>query len=197
MTELKLNLPEKTIKKLRAYAMLTGSGVKDLEGILIDIVDKTLTDGIVSAMSDLDGGVPPAWTANANGDQVTFSRPIEQSDVETVPDAEPPVVSDDLTGNELSEEDSPDEVRGLDEEEEPISDEELKVDISAPNAGNNADAYLNAVFAAEKSAKKSSGRTRTSTGGFQSGARKAFNPSSPRVTISEHTGDESAEPTLF
>jgi hypothetical protein len=60
---LKLNLPEKTLKKLKSFAMLSGMGVSDLEAQLISQVepqisgyfDRILTDSIVEKLSELDG----------------------------------------------------------------------------------------------------------------------------------------------
>lgn len=195
MTKLELNLPEKTIKKLRAYAMLTGSPVSELEAKLVELVDKTLSDSVANALVDLDGGVPAAFTPPTQI-ETTFSQPLTPADIVTGPlleseEKEEAVTEDEETGNSLSEEESPEEVKSLEEEaeEEKVDDEELKVEIAAPNAGGNADAYVDAVIAQDKGARQASGRRKVQ-GGYQSGARKAFDARSPRVSIGAYTGDE-------
>jgi hypothetical protein len=60
---LKLNLPGKTVKKLKAFAMLSGMSIDELEESLLSEIqpelarhfDQTLSAGIAQKLSELDG----------------------------------------------------------------------------------------------------------------------------------------------
>ena len=211
MTKLELDLPENTLKKLRAYAMLSGEPVSALTSRLVELVDQTITDRLVGALAEMDGRSPaefynrtrPHDEAPAADTDVTADDSLASSYVSGEPPdnaksaalkkaraeekAEIPVTHDEVTGSELSDDDLPEEVKGIDEE--PLDDEAFMPAIApkVANAGENSEAYLDAIFAQEK--KQVHGRKRTEHG-FQSTAREAFNSKSPRVRIQEFTGDE-------
>lgn len=157
MTDLTLKLSEDNLKKLKAYTVLSGADIKEIEQKLSDIVSgalgELLSDGIKNSLIAMDGESPHQ----------------EKED--------PPVTEDESTGNELSDEDAPEEVKALDEEEP--EDEAFKVDIPVKNAGANVDAYVDAVIAQDRKPGRS-------------GVRKTFDPKKPRVSIGEYTGDEEA-----
>lgn len=160
MTDLTLKMSDDNLKKLKAYTILSGHDIKEIEQKLSDIVSSALGDllssGIADSLVAMDGR-PPA-------------KLVAQED--------PPVVKDEPTGNELSDEDSPEEVKALNEEELP-EDEAFKLDIRAKDAGNNADAYVDAVIAQDRINRPG-----------RSAPRKSFDPRSPRVSIGEYTGEE-------
>lgn len=171
MTDLTLKLSEDNLKKLKAYTLLSGQDVASIEQKLSEIVSNVLgellSEGIANSLKTMDGKFPAV---------VVPKEP------------DPVVVEDASTGNVLSEEDALEEVKALDEE--PLNEDEIfKVDIKAKNAGSNAEAFVDAVIAQDSGRKKVPGRT-TYNGSHRSGARKIFDPSTPRVTIGEFTGDE-------
>jgi len=115
MTDLTLKLSDDNLKKLKAYTILSGHGVNEIEQKLSDIVSEALGDllsnGIADSLVAMDGEAPTAM----------------------VQPEDPPVTADESTGNELSEEDAPEEVKSLEEESEGDlpDDEAFKLDIKA------------------------------------------------------------------
>jgi hypothetical protein len=167
MTDLTLKLTDDNLAKLKAYIILSKQDVKDIEQKLSDIVSETLGDllsnGIAESLVAMDGGKTPQ--------ALTPQQPED-----------PPVTTDESTGNELSDDDAPDEVKELSEEDVP--DELFKLEIKAKDAGNNADAYVDAVIAQDRKP----GRSAT---------KKSFDPRNPKVSVEAYTGDESADPAMY
>lgn len=54
--EITINLPEHTIRKVRAFSILSGGGSADLESVLVNLIDETLSTAIVNVVS---GGPAP------------------------------------------------------------------------------------------------------------------------------------------
>jgi hypothetical protein len=182
MTDLTLKLSDENLKKLKAYIILSGSEASAIEQKLSDIVSTTLGDllssGIAESLVAMDGKAPASLA------------PVEQPE-------DPPVTKDDETGNELSDEDAPDEVKSLEEEVggELPDDAAFKVDINAKDVGGDVESYIDAVVAQDKGKKPVPGRS-SHNGSNRSAARKSFDPSTPRVSVGEYTGEESLDGTF-
>lgn len=185
---LKLTLPANTLKKLKSYAMLSGMTVDELEKQLVSQVepelsahfDKVLTEGIVGKLSEMDGiELSVSSTSDKEDDEGSFTS------------------SDD---HQLSGDDDSTENKSLAEQYEAIKssqkstrqDQEPSFDIQVPDAGGDAEKFLDTALAEDaqnyKSARRDQGQ---GPYGSYTGAAKRFSPGSPRVKISEHTGDES------
>lgn len=186
---LKLSLPGNTLKKLKSYAMLSGMAVTELEQQLVSQVepelsahfDRVLTEGIVGKLSEMDGV------------RVTFSESEETT--ESVAEEEDP------NEHQLSGDDLEEAVKSLDETFEsrnaaqssykvPGTEDELRFDIRVPDAGGDAEQFLDTALSAD-AAKSSSSKGMDGPYGAMTGAAKRFQSGKPRVRISEHTGEES------
>ena len=184
MTDLTLKLSDENLKKLKAYIILSGSEAAEIEQKLSEIVSTTLGDllssGIADSLIEMDGKAPPQLIA----------QPAE----------DPPITSDEATGNELSDEDSPEEVKSLAEQAEEDGgalpdDAAFRVDIKAKDDGGDIESYIDAVVAQDSGKKQVPGRT-SHNGTNRSAARKGFDPSSPRVSVGEFNGEESLDGTF-
>lgn len=182
MTDLTLKLSDENLKKLKAYIILSGAEASEIEQKLSDIVSTTLGDllssGIAESLVAMDGKAPA---------QLQPAAPPE----------DPPVTTDESTGNELSDEDAPEEVKSLEEEvgSEMPTDDAFRVDVKAPDVGGDIESYVDAVVAQDNGKKQVPGRT-SHNGSNRSAARRAFDPNTPRVSIGEYTGEESLDGTL-
>jgi hypothetical protein len=166
---LKLTLPEKTLKKLKSYAMLSGMSVDELENQLVSQVqpelsshfDNVLTQGIVNKLGELDG--------------------VDLKTISSTDSFHEPKSDDD---HQLSGDDD-EGVKSLEEQvkEVPSSAQDQPFDITAPDVGDDAEQFIDAVMEPRKAVSNGQSSGMTSAG-------KSFNPKKPRVRISEHTGDE-------
>lgn len=168
-TSLTLDLPEKTFKKLRALAMLSGKSVPDLEQNLLEYFDAMLSENIQVLLAELDGE--------------TYTPPTAPNPVSVVQgdlDLETPPV--DAVTHALSEDDDLGENQSLAEQAE--SDYVPK--IQAPDVGDDDDQFLDAALGPP---------TPMANPGIPSELRakpagRSFNPISRQPRISEYTGDE-------
>lgn len=178
---LTLQLSEKTLKKLRALAMLSGSTVDELEKQFAEYFDQMLSESIAAHLSELDGKpydsrmvapvVPQALQAEAQEE-------VEQEREDEI----------DTPEHGLSEDELPEEVKSAAEMSE---DEIMPPQYQAPSAGGNADAFLDAALASDRPAPQTAQQVVSVSGmtGTLRAAGKGFNPSRPRASVAEFTGD--------
>jgi hypothetical protein len=169
MTSLTLDLPEKTFKKLRALAMLSGKTVPDLEQNLLEYFDAMLSENIQVLLAELDGT------------EVQQPAPRVQtiSTEAPEPEAETETVVPDETAHALSEDDDADENKSLAEQ----VDEGFVPQVRMPDAGESSDAFLDAALGSGGSPELPQEMRARPAG-------KSFNPLSRKPRVSEYTGDE-------
>jgi len=192
MAELTLTLNDGTLRKLKAYAMLTGKTVPEIEGVLTGLIDRMLTDECLRELGAYAGERP------------LFQELAEKSDV-AQPEQEE-VFHDEVSGHELSGDGADEEVKSLAEQVEedhapkaapkvvrkqaPVDAEEeafkSAFDYNTKDVGEDADAFLDASLGVA-APKKLGGYGKS---GGAKAAAMAFNSAAPRVKIVEHTGDE-------
>ena len=181
---LRLSLPAKTLKKLKSYAMLSGLTVGDLEKQLVSQVepelaqhfDRVLTDGIVTKLSEMDG--VRLKVAAADDDQ-------EPTEAEEAPDSHQLSGDEDAEDNKSLAEQYSETHKG----HNPVRDD-LAFDIRVPDAGNDAEKFLESALMSDGRGAYANRQTRAPDSAVV-GAAKSFVSGRPRVRISEHTGDES------
>jgi hypothetical protein len=94
----------------------------------------------------------------------------------------------DLNAHDLSEDNLPEEVKSVAEEAEEI---QFPI-INVPNAGNDAEQFLDATMSTVEAKPIPQQRSGASyMGSPVKAARKSFNPQAPGVRVAEYTGDES------
>ena len=186
---LTLQLSDKTLKKLRALAMLSGSTVDELEKEFADYFDQMLTENIAHLLSEMDGkpvvtqavGVTEDFDAT---DGWQIKEPLREASAK-----EAVATEQDPNSHGLSDDDLPEEVKSTAEQVE--EDFEMP-QYQAPQAGGNAEAFLDAAMASEKKGAAVDPKM-VSIGGMTGrlqAATKGFNPHRPRATVAEFTGDE-------
>ena len=180
-TDLTLKLPDKTFKKLRALAMLSGSTVPQLEGELLGYFDEMLSTNIAALLEQMDGKKVIHWK--------TSEEPAPDKEPEPEPEAP---ADEDANSHSLSADDDAGENKSL---EEQVEDEQMKFDIDVPDVGGDSDRFLDVSLAPkEKSEAPRSpelppdvsmlfGDSRTSK------MRQSFDPRKPRASISDATDD--------
>ena len=191
-----LNIPleDKTLKKLKALAMLSDIKVTDLEAEISGLIDQMLSDNIAIKMAELDGK-PMKLVIN--------------QEVETVAIPAAPVVEEDPNAHGLSEDEASEEVLSSEEqiakEAKPAApaapvakkeDDIYKLDIDAPVAGDDgedAEAFVDAPAPVSKN------KATVSTPYGRATAPKGFDPRKPlaRVRIADFTGDEDGDQNWF
>lgn len=198
---LKLSLPGKTLKKLKSYAMLSGMSVDELERQLVSQVepelsahfDKVLTEGIVGKLSEMDGVELSVKTAGDEyGEEGDSDESAGEDDHQLSGEDMEEVKS--LAEQYEQEEKAPAKTFAPSARRQQPEESELSFDIRVPDAGGDAEKFLDASL--ESDMRRSSGDRQSSGGtagpyGSYTGAAKRFVPGKPRVRISEHTGDES------
>ena len=179
---LKLSLPGKTLKKLKSYAMLSGISVSDLEAKLVAQVepqlaghfDQVLTDSIMEMLGELDGV------------KLTMERPVTEQD-------------QDVDGHQLSGDDDDGDNKSLEEQVAPTSSpiqlatqaaDDLRFDIKVPDAGDDAELFVDNAMGTEQVKQVASGGGAYGSLSPMTKTSKSFDSRRPRVSISEHTGDE-------
>jgi hypothetical protein len=164
MQSLTLQLPEKTLRKLRAFAMLSGSTVDQIESELAEYFDQMLSESI---MSLLGVATPPPAA------EVAEERPVAAAVDE----------ESDTSGHSLAAEDQEEEEgKALDEEDiQPF-------EIDVPEAKNE-DAFVDAALAGEKKR-----RPAPHIPGNPISPSKSFDPTRRKARISEYTGDDAVGP---
>ena len=178
---LTLQLSDKTLKKLRALAMLSGSTVDQLEQEFAAYFDQMLTENIAHLLSEMDGKPVQAPVDEAYNWEVKEPAATKEK-VETKVQEER---EEDPNAHNLSEDDLPEEVKSTAEQ---VEDEIQPPDFQAPQAGNNAEAFLDAAMSVEKAVPQQEITVGGITGRLRA-AGKGFNPSKPRATVAEFTGD--------
>lgn len=198
-TVLELELPEATLRKLKALAMLTGMPVGELESKLVGLIDTVLTEEIAEALGLQVSGTAVADDAPqpiyAQSAPQVVSEPAHEEEIDPgMVESEHGLSSEDDDGKDASPViDDPSirvpAKRASVQEVDSINEDELRAQFKHdfPNAGNNADAFLDAAM--EEPGAVHTGGVRDANffhGGEQGRkATKAFHQ--PRVTISEHT----------
>ena len=174
---LTLQLSDKTLKKLRALAMLSGSTVDQLEKDFADYFDQMLSENIAALLSQLDGR---DYLPNS-------SSPVSEKIAEPEKVAEP--LKDSPAEHSLSEDDLPEETKSIAEQIEEEGFQPSKLNF--PDAGEDIEKFLEGTPASKKEQPQI--QASFLVGGNQPrSAKKAFNPQAPRVKISDYTGDEEA-----
>lgn len=210
MAELTLSLNEATLRKLKAYAMLSGLTVNEIEGVLTGLIDQMLTDKCLRELGAYAAEPPVYKTAEVNEEPVRAVTPEPEEKEEAT------FFQDSVSGHELSSDEAEDEVKSLAEEMEPMEPEAeprkrtIKVITKAPakvnrltpeeellrsafaqddvaDVGGDAEAFLDASLGAPKPQKSLGGYSNPS--GARA-ARGAFNPNTSRVKVAEFTGEE-------
>ena len=191
---LTLQLSDKTLKKLRALAMLSGSTVDQLEKEFAQYFDQMLSDNIAGILSELDGTAYTRGTDPDTEEEKTESSKIAQWKIneENSIDAARRPPEEEVETSEiehaLSDDELPEEVKSL---AESVDDDIMPPEFQAPQAGGNAEAFLDAALA--KSTTGSKAQQTVNIGGVTGKlqyAGKGFSPQRPRATIAEFTGDE-------
>jgi hypothetical protein len=178
---LTLQLSDKTLKKLRALAMLSGSTVDQLEQEFAQYFDQMLTDNIAHLLTQMDGK-PPESVIHPEDPSIDLES-VENwriGETHTKVEADP-------NAHDLSEEALPEETKSLAEQ---VEDDGIQpTQFKAPDAGGDAEKFLDAAIqsAPPRPPEPPVGnfmgsQTRT--------AKKTFNPQAPRVKISDYTGEE-------
>lgn len=191
--ELKIQVPMKTIRKLKAFLLLSGKTVAELEAEVASVFgshlsaafDSVLSTNIMAAVAYMDG-IEPSMTGGLIQQPLPKPHPTGQS--VTAHHAAIPV-SD--TEHTLSGDDAEDETLSVEEQvenDQPSNKMEDEDDGQVagivsnqngefPNAGGNADAFLDAAMATSKPAKSGGNSSK------KRGTRAAFDSRSPRVRV--------------
>ena len=185
--ELKIPINENTIRKIVALAALTDNTLDNIkDGIASEIIDEEAFDQFVSsklqkALMKMDGiessdEPPPPLKKSA------FARAEEES-ASSVED----IAGHSLSGDEDSGEDeSSYQVPPMPGKKARSEDDALRLpSINVPDAGENAEAFLDAAM--KQSPPPASNKQRRAS------AAKSFNPNKVRAKVSAYTEDESAE----
>jgi hypothetical protein len=189
---LSIELGDDALKKLRAYAVLSGASSDDLEselsimaaGMITSQVDAVLSKKILETLAQLD------------------NKPIDAYSEKKQALVEPEPVDESI--HSLSDDDDAEENKSLQEQYEaatkpqaalpqtkPEPQSEFAFDIDVPNAGDNAEAFLESFEEQPKSASSSS----VGIYGAVRSAKSKFNPKQPRVSVTEY--DPDGESSLF
>jgi hypothetical protein len=141
-----------------------------------------LSENIASILSELDG---TEVILGGEPQESTALKPptVYKEREEALEEAE----GEDPNAHDLSEDDLPEEVKST---AETVEDEIQPPQYTAPNAGGNADAFLDAALAPEQT--QSAAQQMVNIGGMTGNLRsagKGFNPNKPRASVAEFTGD--------
>lgn len=208
---LKLELPGKTIKKLKAFAMLTGMSIDQLEAELLSQIqpelanhfDRSLSTGIAQKLSELDGtsvrifseSEAVAEDSHTESDTDDHSLSSDDDNEENL-SVEEQVERDKTLPKSLGvartlKAPSTPLSRSLLNSKEASDPDEPHFDIDAPDAGEDAEQFLDSAMAEETSSARSRSTGQQSPFGYMTPAKGSFDAKKPRVKVSEHTGDES------
>lgn len=202
---LNLSLPDSTIRKLRAVAMLSGKKIDDIEAEFVELVDHQLTRQIISSLGIVPEDLEERRSVRTSADATDDDTSTADSDLEDVISE----LAEDPNAHGLSGDDAEEEVLSVQEQVEkevppvPAQENEVPVaaattDIQIPShrvedAGEDAEAFLEAAFATERRPER---RDDHSNAGAARPARKAFSAQrdgGARVKVSEYTGDEGSD----
>lgn len=174
---LTLRLSDKTFKKLRVLAMLSDVTMDQLEKNFVDYFDEMLTENISTLLAELDGKeyVPQKVEAQPS---VTTER-VEEN--------EPENGGSEVPEHALSDDDLPEEVRST---AELVEDDIQPPQYQAPNAGGNAESFLDAALSQPERKVRVETPKASYMGMPVNNPKKAFSPGAPRARVSEYTGDE-------
>ena len=180
MSDLTLKLSDNTLKKLRALAMLSGATVGELEQEFASYFDQMLSENITARLSELDGRVYESSVTPSAPKVREVATEVSQSDA-------------DPNTHDLSEDDLPSEVKSVEEEAEEI---QLPTLYNIPEAGDNAEAFLDGAFAEAPRLpvrQQQQQPTASYMGTPVRSAKKSFHPSVVKAKVSEYTGDETQD----
>jgi hypothetical protein len=189
-TEITLALGAGSIKKLRALAMLTGKTVDEVEADLSETFDRMLSANIKLLVSQLDGDDEPAHTELAPLRKVVETKnPAARSFAQAEAEANDPLPVEEAAPDEhsLSGDDDVGENKSLEEQaaDGTLTQADLPSIGEIPDAGDNAEAYLEAAFRSERTHlpenQRPPVRRQPST---------SFDPRRPRVSIVDYSGQE-------
>lgn len=207
MTEIsiKVEVQETTVLKLRAYLLLSGKSIEELEEQVSNIFgihlsktfDGVLTQNLMSTIASMDGFEAPfpgqELTAPVPGaiPKRSFVSAAEAAALSPMDGNEHALSGDDDLGNNKSLEEQVEEDKKIAATPAEAEEQEARrvvagLSIQVPDAGDDAEAFLDAAIAAPA-------REREQRQSGTSAAKKAF--SSPRVKISETTEDEDSGST--
>jgi hypothetical protein len=204
-----LNLPvqERTVKKLKALAMLTGKTVAEIEADLGELLERMLSNEIHQRTNELDGISETSYTFAARAaESIPAGAPVVKvATPEPTPrkEEEDEFFSEQASefGHELSGDEDAGESKSLAEQvEEETDDEDIQFTTrAAPVVGSNAEAFLDAAMGDPDEGPPTKGPGNTTRGYGQwgespRGISKAFNPQRRQARISEFTGDDEAYP---
>lgn len=199
-TSLTLELPEKTLKKLRALAMLSGSSVTQMEKQLVQYFDEMLTENITVLLSELDGKNVARYRLESPAREEVAEEEAFEEEEEGVPQDE--------NSHSLSDDDDTEENKSLEEQAELVKKETLKTkpatspkeeaadqdefnfNIDVPNVDNNAEAFLDTAMSSSAPSREPA--QQSGMYGVATPAGMSFNPKkrNPMRNVSEYTGDE-------
>ena len=185
---LTLQLSDKTLKKLRALAMLSGSTVDQLEQEFVDYFDQMLTENIAHLLSEMDGKPLVQHTVGSiEALPTATSADLEDMNNWKVKETRAHPEEQDPNAHDLSEEALPEENKSVSEQ---IEDDGIQpTQYKAPNAGEDAEKFLDAALQSAPP-RKQEALQGSFMGSPTRSARGMFNPQAPRVKISDYTGEE-------
>lgn len=204
---LELDLPPKTIKKLQAFALLSGKPIKDVESELAGMLDQFLTDACFQKLNEVDGHPsrpPQAFSMNVhrgganpptNQGVVKNAAPQVGLDVTFEDDSQNFI--DETSGHSVADDEAEESTLSLQEQYEKEQateatkpqEEESPFKFNFPSATDD-ESFLEQgpVQTPKQQAQPSPSYRRPAV---TTGATKSFHK--PRVRIAEHTGDEGGE----
>jgi hypothetical protein len=191
---LTLQLSDKTLKKLRALAMLSGSSVDQLEKDFADYFDHMLSQNIEVLLAQMDGRDPEiperSIEAEALSSNIADWKMDEKHSIDKArrpaEEEEEPVVSL-APEHALSEDDLPEEVRSTAEQ---VEEDIMPPEFNAPQAGGDHEAFVDATMANDKRSAKH--QQMVNIGGVEGRLQKArpgFDPRRLGARVEEATGD--------
>lgn len=220
MAVFELDLPDNTMKKLRAFALLSGKPMNVVEKDLVSFFDNMLTGAIYEKLEEL-GGRPSSFSMGARVahqatpgftpthmsidiDEEKFKKFGNENKKKEVDPDDSINFTDEISGHEVASDAAEESTLSLEEQyekakassEQDGTDDIKPFDIKAPSA-DNADDFLNAAFEEEEVQQAPPQRQANhSVPSFRrenngtSVANKAF--TKPRVRIAEHDGSDKA-----
>jgi len=186
---LTLQLSDKTLKKLRALAMLSGSTVDELEQEFAAYFDQMLSDNISAILSELDGKsvsqFPVRSAVDDGSNWQVRETALKERDVteEVAASAATPEVEHSLSDDEL-----PEQNKSLAEQAE---DDDMQLpELNVQDAGEDAEKFLDVAMSTPAKRVADKPPMATYMGSQTRTASKMFNPQVRKARVSEYTGDE-------